>query len=402
MKTERFKDDISKAARLIEKGGLVAVPTETVYGLACNGLDFETVSRIYEVKGRPAAKPLSLMIADVRDMDRLCHDIPEQARTLAREFWPGPLTIVLPANEIIPEIVLAGGKTVGLRCPNHPLTLSLLRETGIPLAAPSANPSGEPSPRNAEQVLAYFDGKIDAVIDGGACEIGVASTLIDMSVSPYRILRQGALSQETIAEALAEKMLVIGITGGSGGGKTTALRVLEELGALVIDCDAVYHDLLKSSEDMLCEIMGAFPDAEVNGTLNRKALAAMVFSDSEALLRLNRITHCYVCDAVEELLRKYAMRGGTMAAIDAIELFSSGLANRCTTTCAILAEPETRARRIVARDHIDYDAAMARIRAQHPDSYYMENCDHTLWNNAEQEQFENNCRQLFKEITKNG
>ncbi len=402
MKTERIREDVARAAELIRQGGLVAVPTETVYGLAGNGLDPAAVSRIYEVKGRPAVKPLSLMVSDEKAMEIYCHDVPEQAFALARHFWPGPLTIVLPAKEVIPGIVLAGGNTVGLRCPDHPLTLSLLRECALPLAAPSANPSGASSPKSADQVLSYFGGEIEAVIDGGSCDIGIESTLIDMSTVPYQILRQGALSCETIADALVQSMLVVGITGGSGGGKTTALRILEEQGALVIDCDAVYHELLDSNDEMLRAITAAFPDTEQNGTLNRRALAEAVFSLPDSLLLLNRITHPYVREAVFDLLRKHAMHGGTTAAIDAVELFSGGLTECCRTTVAVLADPKLRCKRIMERDHIDYDAAVARIEAQHPDEYYMANCSHILWNNADWRQFETDCRKLFKEIADHG
>lgn len=160
---------------------------------------------------------------------------------LAKRFWPGPLTIVLEAKAIVPEIVRAGGDTVALRCPDHPLTLELLQKTQLPLAAPSANPSGEPSPKNAAKVVEYFDGKISAVIDGGECGIGTESTIIDMSKTPYKILREAALPEETIRKALADDLTVLGITGGTGCGKTTALRQLEALGAMIIDCDAVYH-----------------------------------------------------------------------------------------------------------------------------------------------------------------
>ena len=167
MKTEVIRENISEAAELIRRGALVAVPTETVYGLAGSGFDEAAVERIYEVKGRPEVKPLSLMVPGPEAFEKCCTEVPEAARTLAARFWPGPLTIVLPARPEIPRVVLAGGSTVGLRCPDHPLTLELLRQCGLPLAAPSANPSGEPSPKTAQQVLSYFEGKMEAVIDGG-------------------------------------------------------------------------------------------------------------------------------------------------------------------------------------------------------------------------------------------
>jgi len=210
--------DPARAAEIIRAGGLVAVPTETVYGLAANGLDPRAVEKIYEVKGRPAVKPLSLMVHDESAMDGCCRDVPKQARALAAAFWPGPLTIVLKARDSVPEIVRAGGDTVGLRCPDHPLTLELLRECALPLAAPSANPSGAPSPKTAAEVLAYFDGRIDCVLDGGECGIGRESTIISLAAAPYKILRPGALPESDIAAALADAMTVIGITGGTGAG----------------------------------------------------------------------------------------------------------------------------------------------------------------------------------------
>ena len=191
--------DLSYAAEVILRGGLVAVPTETVYGLAGNGLDAKAVAKIYEAKGRPAVKPLSLLVPGMAAVEMVCPEIPEQARLLAEAFWPGPLTIVLPSRSSVPDILRAGGNTVGVRCPDHPRTLEFLRLAGVPAAAPSANMSGMPSPKSVGDVLAYFDGKIDCVIDGGACALGVESTIVSLSGSGYRILRQGALPECEIA-----------------------------------------------------------------------------------------------------------------------------------------------------------------------------------------------------------
>ena len=205
MKTTIIKgDDLSYAVETILRGGLVAVPTETVYGLAGNGLDASAVAQIYDVKGRPAIKPLSLLVPGLEVATTVCAVIPESARLLADAFWPGPLTLVLPRTDGVPDIVTAGGDTIGVRCPDHPKTLEFLKLAGVPAAAPSANISNQPSPKSAEDVLAYFDGKIDCVIDGGTCALGVESTLVLLSSEPgfYKILRQGALPEEDIQRAL--------------------------------------------------------------------------------------------------------------------------------------------------------------------------------------------------------
>jgi len=188
------------------RGGLVAVPTETVYGLAGNGLDADAVARIYEVKGRPARKPLSLLVPDLDVAGSVCMEIPESARQLADAFWPGPLTLVLPCNDAVPEIVTAGGGTIGVRCPDHPMTLEFLRLAGVPAAAPSANFSDMPSPKSARDVLDYFDGKIDCVIDGGECALGVESTIVLLTDGKYKILRQGALPEAEIARLLRREL----------------------------------------------------------------------------------------------------------------------------------------------------------------------------------------------------
>ena len=239
MNTKRITTELAEAAAFLRDGQLVAVPTETVYGLAGNGLDVAAVEQIYEVKGRPAVKPLSLMVPGRESIERVCSDVPPAACALAERFWPGPLTIVLKAKPVVPEIVRAGGSTVGLRCPDHPATLETLRLAGVPFAAPSANPSGAPSPKTADEVLRYFDGQIAAVIDGGPCGIGTESTIVDLSQTPYRILRHGALPEKQVWQTLVDDMTIIGVTGGTGCGKTTALSAFSERGALVLDCDAV-------------------------------------------------------------------------------------------------------------------------------------------------------------------
>ena len=203
MKTVVIKDDdLSYAVDAVLRGGLVAVPTDTVYGLAGNGLDANVVAKIYEVKDRPAVKPLIMLVPNLDVAETVCAEIPEAARLLADAFWPGPLTIVLRRRDTVPDIVTAGGGTVGVRCPNHPKTLTFLHLAGIPVAAPSANTTDMPSPKSADEVLSYFDGKIDCVIDGGRCMIGLESTIVDLTAEPYKILRLGALPEEEILRVL--------------------------------------------------------------------------------------------------------------------------------------------------------------------------------------------------------
>ncbi len=398
MKTERITSDIVRAAEIIRAGGLTAVPTETVYGLAGNGMDAAAVERIYEVKGRPAVKPLSLMVPGPEALDRYGRNVPRGARVLAEAFWPGPLTIVVEAVPEIPAIVLAGGTTVGLRCPDSPKTLELLRQTGLPLAAPSANPSGAPSPKTAEDVLAYFDGRIEAVIDGGPCGIGTESTIIDLSVSPCRILRQGALPEADIRRALVKSLTVVGITGGTGAGKTTALDSLREMGALVLDADEVYHELCQQGGPMLDAIAARFPGAVEDGVLQRKKLGTVVFSDPAALADLDRITIHHVVEELDERLAQFAAFGGRYAAIDAINLIGTEAASRLDTLVGVLAPAEVRAARLVAREGVSMDYALKRIRAQKPDSFFEAHCDYILHNDGSRENFRRACDELFKKI----
>ena len=387
--------ELSEAVKALRRGGLVAVPTETVYGLCADGLNEQAVADLYEVKGRPEVKPLSLMVAGRDEMEKYARDIPPAAYTLAELFWPGPLTIVLKSRDVVPSIVRAGGATVGLRCPDHPLTLALLCVVGLPLAGPSANPSGQPSPKTARDVLDYFDGKIDAVVDGGACGIGRESTIIDLTVTPYRILREGALSREEIGDALFNGVKLIGLTGGTGTGKTTVLQALEARGMLGLDCDEIYHELLESSTDMLNELRGLFPTVFSGDKLDRKALGRIVFNDPEALNTLNTVSHRYVRQEVRRRIEEYAWRGGQRAVIDAIALFESGLSDWCETVVGVVAPEEVRMRRIMAREGISEEYARTRIQAQHGDEWFRERCGAVIDNGGTLEELQAQVETLF-------
>jgi dephospho-CoA kinase len=246
-------------------------------------------------------------------------------------------------------------------------------------------------------VLAYFDGKIDAVIDGGACGIGRESTIIDMAGLPYRVLRRGALPETELEAALVSGMRIIGITGGTGTGKTTALEVLRGMGAMTVDCDDVYHRLTAESAALRDALEDRFGAVYRNGRLDRKALGAIVFSDEKALSDLNTITHKYIDAEVDRLLRAHAMAGGRLAGIDAVELIESGIARRCRRVFGITAPAEIRAARIVAREGISREYAELRIAAQKPDGYYREHCDAIIENNGDIAEFAARCRAAFKE-----
>lgn len=196
------ESEIKKAADIIRSGGLVAIPTETVYGLAANALDGKAVRKIFAAKGRPMDNPLIVHIADVDDINNLVSEFPEKARKLAECFWPGALTIILPKSKIIPDEVSAGLDTVAVRFPSNEVAQKIIKECRIPLAAPSANSSGYPSPTMAEHVIEDLYGKIDAIVDGGTCSVGVESTVINLACEVPRILRPGAVTLKQIRSVI--------------------------------------------------------------------------------------------------------------------------------------------------------------------------------------------------------
>lgn len=519
---------VRDAAAILRRGGLLGIPTETVYGLGADALNEDAVSRIFLAKGRPQDNPLIIHVPDASWLESYCRDVPPAAYQLAERFWPGPLTMILPRRDIVPLQTTGGLETVGVRCPNHPVTLAIIEAAGVPIAAPSGNTSGRPSPTTAAHMIEDMDGRIDGIVDGGPCTVGVESTIIDLTVTPPRLLRPGGLPLESLRQVLgevavdkavtgllaagerprapgmkyrhyaphapvtvvtgepersarriqgllsdtagvicfdeyaplfpghiihklgpaadksaqarhvfdalrtfdgtdvteifaqcpddgglglavanrlkkaagfhlidADRPLIVGLTGGTGAGKTSALAALEDLGGTVLDCDAVYHQMLRTDPALRGAITAAFgPVFCPDGSLDRQKLGTLVFSDHAALDRLNAIVYEYL---PPELLRR--AQGHTLVGLDAISLMESGLGRLCACTVAVLAPAEDRVRRIMARDGISEDYARLRISAQQPDVFYRERCSHILENNcATPAQFRDQARIFFRSM----
>lgn len=519
---------VRDAAAILRRGGLLGIPTETVYGLGADALNEDAVSRIFLAKGRPQDNPLIIHVPDASWLGSYCRDVPPAAYQLAERFWPGPLTMILPRRDIVPLQTTGGLETVGVRCPNHPVTLAIIEAAGVPIAAPSGNTSGRPSPTTAAHMIEDMDGRIDGIVDGGPCTVGVESTIIDLTVTPPRLLRPGGLPLESLRQVLgevavdkavtgllaagerprapgmkyrhyaphapvtvvtgepersarriqgllsdtagvicfdeyaplfpghiihklgpaadksaqarhvfdalrtfdgtdvteifaqcpddgglglavanrlkkaagfhlidADRPLIVGLTGGTGAGKTSALAALEDLGGTVLDCDAVYHQMLRTDPALREAITAAFgPVFCPDGSLDRQKLGTLVFSDHAALDRLNAIVYEYL---PPELLRR--AQGHTLVGLDAISLMESGLGRLCACTVAVLAPAEDRVRRIMARDGISEDYARLRISAQQPDVFYRERCSHILENNcATPAQFREQARIFFRSM----
>ncbi len=195
---------LNEAAEIIRTGGLLGIPTETVYGLGANGLDADAVLKIFEAKGRPQDNPLILHVAGKDQVEDFCHDVPEAAWGLMDKFWPGPLTLILPARDLVPRRTTAGLSTVGVRCPDNATTREIIRRAGVPIAAPSANISGKPSPTTAQHVYHDMAGKVQAIVDGGECRVGVESTIVDLTGERPRLLRPGGVTPEQLRAELGE------------------------------------------------------------------------------------------------------------------------------------------------------------------------------------------------------
>ena len=212
-------EEVAQAAAILREGGLLGIPTETVYGLGANGLDAGAVGRIFLAKGRPQDNPLILHVPGPDWLERYCRNVPPAAYALAERFWPGPLTMILRRRSNVPNAVTAGLDTVGVRCPDHPVTLAIIREAGVPVAAPSGNLSGRPSPTCARHMAEDMDGRIDGIVDGGPCQVGVESTILDLTTPIPRLLRPGGLPLEALEEVLGEVAVDKAVTAPLSAGE---------------------------------------------------------------------------------------------------------------------------------------------------------------------------------------
>ena len=252
-----------KAAQIIKNGGLVALPTETVYGLGANGLDPEAVAKIFIAKGRPQDNPLILHLSCAEEMEHYCHSIPESAYRLAEKFWPGPLTMVLPAKDNVPKCTTAGLPTVAVRCPDSKITRDIIALSGYPIAAPSANISGKPSTTTADHVLHDHNGRIEAIVDGGPCRVGVESTIVDLTEQPPRLLRPGGITPEQLKSVLGDLTVDKAVTSLLKQGEVAKAPGMKYR-HYAPDCQVIIvtgsrekaakciHDLYKAGDRVLC------------------------------------------------------------------------------------------------------------------------------------------------------
>lgn len=202
-KTIRYTmEDLPDIVTMLKKGGGVAVPTETVYGLAVDGENNAAMFWLIDVKRRPRDKAISVLVSGMEMVEKYCQNIPQAAYRLAEKYWPGPLTMILEDKGVVSTLVTAETETLGVRCPDHPMTLEIIRQAGFALAAPSANPAGQPSAKTAQEVLDYFEGHIEGVLDGGPCAMGVESTIVDLTGEEPKILREGGIPGQEILDFL--------------------------------------------------------------------------------------------------------------------------------------------------------------------------------------------------------
>lgn len=532
------QEDIKTAAQILNDGGLVGMPTETVYGLAANALSGDAVSGIFKAKGRPSDNPLIVHISALEDIEKfkLVSDFPESAKLLAENFWPGPLTIIMPKGDCIPKEVTGTLNSVGIRLPAHKGARDLIREAGTPLAAPSANLSGSPSPTTAQHVMNDLEGKIDAIIDGGESDVGLESTVITVCTNPPMVLRPGGITLEDLREVLGEVALsdavleklkegeeaaspgmkykhyspkakvylvkgtdsdfysfvnsrsteetvalcynedvphlkthtlplgdkedygtqahnlfsalrqadeiegvttayvrcpeakglgmalfnrliraagfeiidlkseaaytLIGLTGPTGAGKGEVARLLQDAGCAVADADKIAHKALTMPE-CIDKLTDAFGSEILNpdGTINRRCLAQCAFKDEESTKLLNSITHPVILSLARSEFERLHSEGFKNIVFDAPTLFESGSHTLCKKIIAVTAPEDIRLERILSRDGITREQAIARIRAQHPCEFYTDRADFVITNNSDFDYLANQTEAVIRELS---
>lgn len=258
---ESSRKAIEKAAEIIRDGGLVAFPTETVYGLGGNALDKEASKKIYQAKGRPSDNPLIVHIADISELEKIATEITPQMRTLAERFWPGPMTMIVNSNGTVPHETTGGLDTVAVRFPVHPVAMALIKESGCMIAAPSANTSGRPSPTKASHVVEDLSGKIDMILDAGEVNIGLESTIVDMTVETPTILRPGFITLEDIRDALGEAKMDPGLSSENKDIRPKAPGMRYKHYAPKADLSIVEGD----EEKVISNIIALSTESEENG-----------------------------------------------------------------------------------------------------------------------------------------
>ena len=241
-KDNYFNKILNYPAKVIQEGGLVAFPTETVYGLGANALEEEAIYKIFEAKGRPADNPLIVHIANINELDMLVEEYSGLVKKVISKFWPGPLTIVFKKKDIIPEIVTAGLDTIAVRMPSSKIARKLIEMAGVPIAAPSANLSGKPSPTTVLHVIDDLTGKVDCIIDGGNCEVGLESTVLDLSTDIPTILRPGCVTYEELQEVLPDIVFDSALSDSAITPKSPGMKYVHyspDADVYILECDII-------------------------------------------------------------------------------------------------------------------------------------------------------------------
>ncbi|MDR1465311.1 MAG: threonylcarbamoyl-AMP synthase [Oscillospiraceae bacterium] len=337
--------DLDRAAALLRAGELAALPTETVYGLAANALDGDAVAKIFTAKGRPQDNPLIVHVPGAADAAALAADFPPEAQRLADVFWPGPLTIILPSSGMVAPAVSAGLPTVALRVPAHPAALALLQAAGIPLAAPSANRSGSPSPTAAAHVLADLDGRIATVLDGGPCGIGVESTVVSLAGESPCLLRPGGVTLAQLRDVLGDVTVSPSVTAPLENGETAASPGMKyrhyapeasltlvrgsaaAFAAYAVSCAAGWDGLLCFDEDLFC-LRALLPKRSVLLTYGSEtdpaAQARLLFArlrEMDALGLRRALVHCPSADGAGLAVYNRLLRAASFRVVEATSCF---------------------------------------------------------------------------------